>query len=63
MDCHKLSFLVVLMIQDSWIHEAVNCEHLQKDIVVYPFTHQCKGYMPMQCVALFATIFPIRSFE
>lgn len=63
MDCHKLSLLVVLMIQDSWIHEAVNCEYLQKEVVVYSFTYQCKEYMLRQCATLFATIFPVGAFE
>lgn len=62
MDCHRLSFLVVLMTQDSWIHEAVNCEYLEREVVTCSLTQQGKAYLLMKCVNCFATIVPIRAF-
>lgn len=57
-DCRKPSFLVVLMTQDSCLHEAVNCEYLKREVVTYPLTHQGKAYMLVKCVNLLVTISP-----
>lgn len=51
------------MLQDSWVHEAVDCDYIKREVAIYTFTHQGKGYLLMKCANLFAIAFPFWGFE